>query len=141
MVCRRQSDTPCSTVGVVGRVFVWHEDMIADPDGLEGEFLGGVCQAHERLGGINIAQIGQANAKLHTVSYVMTLKWCERSRGNHRGPGGAEEEVCGQDGILAGENNIIFWDGFMLGEVQQVCECLVWSSHNRVPSILCSRLV
>jgi hypothetical protein len=28
--------------------------------------------------------------------------------GNHSGPGGAEEEVCGQDRILAGEDNIIF---------------------------------
>src|SRR5262249_14605871 len=56
-------------VGVVGRVFVRHEDMIADPDGVEGELLGGVRQAYERLSGINIAQIGQANAKLHTVSY------------------------------------------------------------------------
>jgi hypothetical protein len=32
--------------------------------------------------------------------------------GNHRGPGGAEEEMCGQDGGLADEDN--------LGEVQQV---------------------
>jgi hypothetical protein len=52
--------------------------MIADPDGVEGENLGGVCQAHERLGGINITQIGQANTKLHTVSYVMTLQWAGR---------------------------------------------------------------
>ena len=42
--------------------------MITDPDGVEGELLGGVRQAHERLGGINITQIAQANAKLHTVS-------------------------------------------------------------------------
>ena len=32
------------------------------------ELLGGVRQEHEHLGGINITQIGQANAKLHTVS-------------------------------------------------------------------------
>jgi len=42
--------------------------MITYPDGVKGELLGGVRQAHERLGGINITQIGQANAKLHTVS-------------------------------------------------------------------------
>jgi hypothetical protein len=43
--------------------------MITDPDGVESEFLGGMRQAHEGLGGINITQIGQANTKLHTVSY------------------------------------------------------------------------
>src|SRR5262245_60377672 len=78
MIRRRQPEASGGTVRVVGRVFIWNEDMVADPDGVEGELLGGVCQAHECLGGINITQIGQANAKLHTVSYAMTLQWWAR---------------------------------------------------------------
>jgi hypothetical protein len=45
--------------------------MITHPDGVEGTLLGSVCQAHERLGGINVAQIEQANTELHTVSSGM----------------------------------------------------------------------
>jgi hypothetical protein len=37
---------------------------------------------------------------------------------------------------IAGEDNVIFWDRLMLGEVQQVGKCLVWRSHNRVPSVV-----
>jgi hypothetical protein len=48
--------------------------MITHPEGVKGELLSGVRQEHERLGGINITQIGQANAKLHTISFFLTLR-------------------------------------------------------------------
>jgi hypothetical protein len=59
-----------------------------------------------------------------------------QSSSPRRGSGGAEEEVCGQDGILVGEDNIICWDRLALGEVQQVGKCLVWRGQKRVPSVL-----